>query len=246
MRTSVLKILIGITCLVACAGRSGSHQTDLKSVRITKVVPDVSPDGKLIGTTTQKIDCYFYGNLRIYRVPTEQNEQRGDSTAFLGYVDRYFVHHKDSAYGLIFFPERPGYTVRVNIDFEIVQPFLELQLSTLFSRNKVVLIATDTIVPSKSIQEQFRILATTDNKLKGSLDLLYSHSFDDIPIHLSPYMDSIKGNKVYSYQCGASPRFAPELNKHVDSLTFRVWMEKINNPEKEKVIEFANLYTKKT
>lgn len=239
--------MIGVAAfIIGCGGTSHLKQDLLKSVRVTQLFPKLDQSGHVVGTLKNQIDYYFYDDLRIYRMPSEQDTVVGDSIVSLGFFDRYFIHHKDSLYGRIFFPKFQEYNVRSNIDSTtIVKRLLNLRLSEFFKVSNVNLIRTDTTPGGRSVFEYYRYSNIADTAQKGLLNLAYSSGFDDIPIQLSPYMDSIKHSRLYSYDAIAFGRFIPQAGIRADTLKFKVWMEKIGNPDKQRVMELIDIYSKR-
>lgn len=242
MKLLLISIVIS---LLSCAGTIHPKGNTLMSLRITKLFPDIDQRGKFKGFDTTIVDLYFYGDFRIYRMPGRQDTIINGLIQSLGMVDGYLIHHKDSLYGRMFHQIFREYNKRVRIETDTyITKFSDLHLQEVFEGMNMQLLNSRSSKDSGTLKEVYHFMYSVDTSQKGLLSLDYSHEFDNIPFHLSPYIDSIKGSKLYHYKMVTFGRPVARYKIVLDTLVASVHMERINNPHKDKIMELIEMYMK--
>ncbi len=229
----------------SCGTSYRTSLDQLQCLRVTKIfpMPDEKNIGKISVIDTTSIDYYFYKDLRIYRMPYSYDTLIGSEFKFIETRYRYFLHEKDSLYGRVFDSCLKFYNKRAHIDtITNIRFFTDLQLSVLFNAMTMNLVTRGSNPDSGTLHEKYLFQNKTDSTEKGVLFLSYTNAMNDIPFHLSAYMDSLKKTKVNYYHITSFGGPVKQYNIVMDTISASVKMERIEGPHKEKVMEYINVY----
>ncbi|NCI47592.1 hypothetical protein [Sediminibacterium soli] len=145
----------------------------------------------------------------------------------------------------MFHPTFHEYDLRGHIDTAIyVRKHLDLRLREFFEGMNMKLIQAHSYQDSGLLSEEYYFQYKVGTAQKGILCLAYSNEFNELPIQLSPFMDSIKGKKVNEYKILTFGRPVPKYTITIDTLLTGVKMERIREPPPKKVFDLIDLYTK--
>lgn len=243
--SAIFKGIIIAALLLFIAGVAFRPTEQMTSIRITKTfpLPDPANPGKILRIDTSSLDYYFYNDFRAYQSTVPFYQQTDEGSILKSDETVYIVHHKDSMYARVYNSPVFENNNRIYLPaYESIALFADLQLSTLFKQLATKLIHTSANKDSGTLHEQYAFENKSDSSQHGVLFLSYTHAMNDIPFHLSPYMDSIKNYRVYRYQMIDYGGYNRECNFVWDTLRVTVLMERIPAPESNTLMNFINKY----
>lgn len=242
---NIIKIVVLSSAFALAISYSVGQNQRIQCARITHIFPILSNEAKLVSYDTSYIDYYVYNNIRTYKFSYLNYTSENGILKKIDKISHYFVRDMDSIYGREFDTAFHLYNARTNLNSAAyIHAFSNLYLKESFETLNTKLISLQQDKDSVVLHEIYEASEKTDSTYKITWHFLYSNVLNDLPIHLSSFMDSVKKTHLYEFTIINPYRKLQTKNLTVDAFINSYKLEKIDCPDEALIFEYIHAYLK--
>lgn len=222
-----------------------SQVNNLLSCKLSKIGPTYDNNWNRNGYDTITDFIYLYKDIKLISRPIVVDFYDNGKLTGSELHSRYFVHHKDSLYGLLFDTTMKIIKQRVHIDSGSVERSLfNNDIEKDFKTLKIQTQQLNVVIDQFSFKDIYFINDKEDTSKNTILTLTFSNLMKTHPISISTYMDSLRFSKLVEIRTDQPERFFKKEKYTMAPYFFIYRMEPYESNEKDMIMNFINIYVK--